>query len=1081
MVSRGVRDANLRKNMNLKKNLLFLFLVLVCFMGGKLAFAATAFPVTKNGITYDLYRTEALHSLQGCVSVCGFVPDELVDGDGNKDNTKVIIPETVTIDGTTYTVKGVDIEGSDVYPTITTIKLSSKVDRFRLYNPFYTVKFTDESGNEIKYYDHSKGVVNLPNLQYFDVDSKNTSLSEWHNQILLSKDGSKLICCPPAAKFTNVVFNGIKSFGPYAFFGCGLTKLVVPASLETIDETAFCGFSGLAEFLNADYYKPGSATINEKFVAKDGLLFEKYKDGAGKYTKYKSLLCFPDNKNTGSKRTYYLDGGGSLLNIAPYAFDDVEGATTLYISNCDGAGISINKYAFQNSSICFFNLPSVFVNNIGSYAFANTRLVRLDLGTHAYDGGKNCHIEGNAFYNSSIKQIVWPTNNPHNYMSISLDDYAMANCPSLFVVSFPKYTSNPGAVLTPLGKYAFFNCPSLEEVDFTGATPGSGNYGVLPEGLFKDCIGLKNVKFDDDKFTEIGDEAFSNCNLQSWVFKNQSTSLKTIGKYAFARSLNGKSNNFGTTFDCKNFKALTSIGEGAFLACNISTENVSFYSENGTSNLRTIGAFAFNINGFKTITIPEGVTVIGKYAFQGNHTLETINLPKTLEKFEWADNRNPLDFTAVFSPDTHKRFEYSNGCNNLCRIVLRNGTNYETSDRGLLYDKRTMELIHCPENFKYATTKGYEYLNVKGLVVENEVKGIKSLGPYCFDNSVLEKVVLPSTLEKIGVGAFRHAAVNSLTIPAKVTSIGSYLLGGGGNMSRDGVDLFMMPLKAPTFIPDAIGHTGLGLPCNVYIKKTAYQNNYYGEKWSKGMKYYGYKIPIPITEKGRFFSICRDFDAEFGGTNLGAFIIKEYNKGNPNSVKGTSLDCYVPSRIGKKQDKYVGAIVQLYKVKGDKTYVEDGNWYRIGERDFSYKTQEKKADILGSEGEKNWLVGCPIPTYVRPTNSKGERKPMYALKYREDIGVSRFAIYVSNGVVPMNKAYLDLTNHPYGGSSAAKELSLVFEDESETTGIEDSPIVDVDAQQNADRAPYYTLNGTKVDRPTTKGIYIHNGKKIVIR
>lgn len=71
--------------------------------------------------------------------------------------------------------------------------------------------------------------------------------------------------------------------------------------------------------------------------------------------------------------------------------------------------------------------------------------------------------------------------------------------------------------------------------------------------------------------------------------------------------------------------------------------------------------------------------------------------------------------------------------------MLRNGTNYETSDRGLLYDKRTMELIHCPENFKYATTKGYEYLNVKGLVVENEVKGIKSLGPYCFDNSVLEK------------------------------------------------------------------------------------------------------------------------------------------------------------------------------------------------------------------------------------------------------------------------------------------------------------------------------------------------------
>lgn len=1034
-----------------------------------------------------MYLTEAFSSLQGCVSVCGFVPDELVDGDGKKDNTQVIIPETVTIDGTTYRVKGVDIAGSDVYPTITTIKLSSKVDRFRLYNPFSTDKFTDESGNEIEYYDHSKGVVNLPNLQYFYVDSKNSSLSVWHNQILLSKDGSKLVCCPPGAKEGNVVFTNVKEFGRYAFFGCGMKRLVVPASLETIDETAFCGFKGLTKFVNADYLRPGSETINEKFVAKDGILYEMGKDDDGKYTQYSTLLCFPDSKDLGvgnTTYTYNLDGQGSLLHIAKYAFDDVSYLKQLYISNAAGYGIDIDDYAFQNCSISFIDFGSVFVNRIGTYAFANTNLVKLDLGnnhTFTFNGTKGCTINGNAFYNSAMKQIVFPVNNPHIYMSIDLKAYAIANCPFLQHVTFPKYTTNPGAVLSPLGKYAFFNCPSLEEVDFTGATPGAGNYGVLPEGLFKDCIGLKNVKFDDDKFTEIGDEAFSNCNLQSWVFKNQSTSLKTIGKYAFARSLNGKSNNFGTTFDCKNFKALTSIGEGAFLACNISTENVSFYSENGTSNLRTIGAFAFNINGFKTITIPEGVTVIGKYAFQGNHTLETIKLPKTLEKFEWADNRNPQDFTAVFSPDTHKRFEYSNGCNNLCRIVLRNGTNYETSDRGLLYDKRTMELIHCPENFKYATTKGYEYLNVKGLVVENEVKGIKSLGPYCFDNSVLEKVVLPSTLEKIGVGAFRHAAVNSLTIPAKVTSIGSNLLGGGGNMSTDGVDLFMMPLKAPTFIPDAIGQTGLGFSCNVYIKKTAYQNNYYGEKWSKGMKYYGYKIPIPITEKGRFFSICRDFDAEFGGTNLGAFIIKEYNKGNPNSVKGTSLDCYVPSRIGKKQDKYVGAIVQLYKVKGDKTYVEDGNWYRIGERDFSYKTQEKKADILGSEGEKNWLVGCPIPTYVRPTNSKGERKPMYALKYREDIGVSRFAIYVSNGIVPMNKAYLDLTKHPYGGSSAAKELSLVFEDESETTGIEDSPIVDVDAQQNAARSPYYTLNGTKVDRPTGKGIYIHNGKKIVIR
>ena len=1063
--------------MNIKKILLFLFLTLCSFRcGGNTAFALTILPFTQNGIVYNgAHKPNCGASLsKNLVEVVGFVSD------GLEDKTTVTIPKTVKINGKNYTVYGVCLDHNyDVCSTIETIKLPESVTYFRLYDPVYTHNFTNQSNQEVTYYDHSKGVVKLPNLQFFYVDPKNTSLKEWQNKLLLSYDGSKLICCPPAAVSGNVVFNGIKSFGPYAFFGCRLTKLVIPASLETIDETAFCSFFGLTEFLNADYQRPGSSATNKKFVAKDGLLFEMRQDDAGNYTKYKSLLCFPDNKNTGSKYTYNLDGGGSLLNIAPYAFDDVKGTLTLNISNCDGAGISINKYAFQNSSICFVNFGSDFVNEIGSYAFANTGLVKLDLGTHAFDGGKNCHIEGNAFYNSSIKEIDLPNNNIHDYMSISLDDYAMANCPYLQQVNFPKYTSNPGAVLTPLGKYAFYNCPSLVSVSFTGATPGAGKYGVLPEGLFKDCKGLKNVKFDDNKITEIGDFAFSNCNLQKWVFNNQSASLKKIGKYAFAPTLSGISNNFNTTFTLAGFSALTTIGDGAFMNCKISTSDIRFYTATGgsTSVLKTIGAFAFNGNTFKTITIPEGVTEIGKYAFQGNNTLETIKLPKTLEKFEWADERHPQNFRTY--GDSHEDYEFGFGCRNLSRIQLFDGINYETTNQGLLYDKRTMELIHCPENYKQTTLPGALAINTKGLIVENEVPGIKSLGPYCFDNSLLEKVILPSTLEKIGVGAFRHAAVKSLTIPAKVTSVGSFLL-GGGSTTADNIDLFMMPVKAPTIIPVAntdiyaTKTKNLGISCNLYVKKASYDNKYYGEEWTKDMKYYGYKIPIPITEKNRFFSICRDFDAEFGGTNLGAFIIKGY-KGNPNSVIGTSLGAYVPSRIGAKQDKYVGAIVQLYKVKGDKNYVEDGNWYRIGERDFSYKTQEKKADILGSEGEENWLVGCPIPTYVNAVETK------YALKYKKELRVSRFAQYISNGIVPMNKAYLDLTNHPYGGSSAAKELSLVFEEESETTGIEDSPIVDVNAQQNVARSPYYTLNGTKVDRPTGKGIYIHNGKKIVIR
>lgn len=55
-------------------------------------------------------------------------------------------------------------------------------------------------------------------------------------------------------------------------------------------------------------------------------------------------------------------------------------------------------------------------------------------------------------------------------------------------------------------------------------------------------------------------------------------------------------------------------------------------------------------------------------------------------------------------------------------------------------------------------------------------------------------------------------------------------------------------------------------------------------------------------------------------------------------------------------------------------------------------------------------------------------------------------------------------------------MMLVFDDE--TSGVTEIKNVEVNKQNN-DNA-YYTLQGIKVLKPT-KGIFIHNGKKIVIK
>lgn len=80
---------------------------------------------------------------------------------------------------------------------------------------------------------------------------------------------------------------------------------------------------------------------------------------------------------------------------------------------------------------------------------------------------------------------------------------------------------------------------------------------------------------------------------------------------------------------------------------------------------------------------------------------------------------------------------------------------------------------------------------------------------------------------------------------------------------------------------------------------------------------------------------------------------------------------------------------------------------------------------------------------------------------------------VKKGVttVPGNKAFLVLTD----AEAQAKGFILTFEDGS-TTGIETVET----SKGNIKDGVYYDLQGRRVEKPT-RGIYIVNGKKVVIK
>lgn len=79
------------------------------------------------------------------------------------------------------------------------------------------------------------------------------------------------------------------------------------------------------------------------------------------------------------------------------------------------------------------------------------------------------------------------------------------------------------------------------------------------------------------------------------------------------------------------------------------------------------------------------------------------------------------------------------------------------------------------------------------------------------------------------------------------------------------------------------------------------------------------------------------------------------------------------------------------------------------------------------------------------------------------------------------KAYLKVSeNEAKDPSSAALARSFVFGGGNETTGIEGITIMGTDVQRHGTIEGIFDLQGRKISNPT-KGIYIKNNKKVVIK
>ena len=139
-------------------------------------------------------------------------------------------------------------------------------------------------------------------------------------------------------------------------------------------------------------------------------------------------------------------------------------------------------------------------------------------------------------------------------------------------------------------------------------------------------------------------------------------------------------------------------------------------------------------------------------------------------------------------------------------------------------------------------------------------------------------------------------------------------------------------------------------------------------------------------------------------------------------------------------------------------------------------------ELTKVSSDVNHLVATPAEakTVTAETGCK-----LYRLTYNNATTKERLGFYLSNDGISLKatpgKAYLQVSeNEAKDPSSAALARSFVFGGGIETTGIEGITIMGTDVQRHGTIEGIFDLQGRKISNPT-KGIYIKNNKKVVIK